>query len=264
MKLNKLNVLLLSVAVGMMMTACSKENEEPKTATGEYDQALVAEGENQPDPGNSEFPKTYPFGQVTVLMQNYRLNNYQVFFTSTSVDPYNPSIDDLIDCTSGPLSGGLVGCPLIFTQMQLPGLEIASSLYSDSDAEYPVILISARGGEMKVRCLPNEGCENFKTLLYNLSVPNENEGFRPMTPLEKEFFGYTYEEDGDWQVLDFPENRTDDFRVASMSIGGEYDYKGTHQDLGTSRTWFFVQLPWTDDMGIFDRVPLFTLEDLRK
>lgn len=235
--------LLLLGLIAMMVTACSKEsgNEEPD---------LPIE-----DPANID-----PFSPVTVLMYNYPLNNEPVFFTFPSLDPHNPTTADVID---GMFHYLPVGCPFTVTQMVPASMQIYQSLYSAHDADYPVILVSAWGGKMKVRCLPSKNSENIKTQLLALRVPKEDGGFRSMTPDETEYFEYAYEEKGDWQTLYFPENHTGDFRVVNMSIKGEYDFNGTHQELH-SRTWFFVQLPWTDDRKVFDRVPLFTMEDLRK
>lgn len=254
MKRIKMNVFFLLGLIVMMVTACSQENEEPVSPVGNYGPQANVDEEL-----DSEQSFVWPFIQVTVLLHNYGLNTLRVFFTLPSVNPFNPTVEEV----GKYLYDYPVGVPFTWTQMMVPGLERHDALYSCYDATHPIILVSAWGGEMKVRCMPlSAEVTNVKTTLFRLEIPDENGGFRDMTPLEQEFFGYAYEEEGDWQILAFPENHTDDFRVVSMTVDGEYELDGTWHELYASRSWIFVQLPWTDDIKIFDNVPMYTMTDL--
>lgn len=148
----------------------------------------------------------------------------------------------------------------LFTQMILKDIyPNPEPMYSPSNIDPNIILISPRETEMRVRGLvnPDHREPDISTGLVSITVPEDND-WREASESEREF--YSYHREGEWHIMKFPENRTDDFRCVTLKIAymvEHYNEDGDMELIPTRRTriWLFIQLPWTDNPAILDHIP---------
>ena len=136
--------------------------------------------------------------------------------------------------------------------------------FSSQDMDHPIILISPFKTSMKVVAIPGNREPPLSMELASLKVPDEKGGWINATERECEF--YSYDRDNSWFKLTFPENKTREFRCIAMTIRTVRKYSvNDGPPAPISRTWLFIQLPWTDNPAIFNHIPYtdFTVDQLQ-
>lgn len=193
----------------------------------------------------------FPLDPTAVLIRNYQLYDFYPFLRLDHISDKEPDVERIkraISCLDG------IGKPLL-TQMKYGCFSTPPSAYSQKDMDHPIVLIPALTTRMSIRGLPS-GESNID--LLSMTVPDGKGGWKNASKTDREF--YSYHRDGDWFRLKFPENKTDDFRCLAMTIavmqkGTDARGKSVRIPTDTTRTWLFIQLPWTDNPEIFDHIP---------
>ena len=129
--------------------------------------------------------------------------------------------------------------------------------------EHPIILVSPFKTQLLVEALNGENKEIIPMELTSLKVSDGEGRWRDATEEERQF--YSYRRDGENFAMTFPENKNPDFRCIAMTIRTADGYISPDgQTTPISRTWLFIQLPWTDDPDIFNHIPYidFTVDQL--
>ena len=204
-----------------------------------------------------------PLDYGTILMHNLAIDlvsNPHSYTPQFVVIPgYNHS------CPSGSLyevESTVQNDVTICTQMLINKDWNRFCLYSIDTHDTPIILISALQTDIDIRCLPYHftNYEPSTIKLWSIYVPDGNDRWQPASKKDKDFYSYHYNRE--WFHLTFPENKTDEFRCLLMTIAiNKEDKEPVGEPPRLSRTWLFIQLPWTDNPDIFNHIPYrdFTL-----
>ena len=153
--------------------------------------------------------------------------------------------------------------PSLPTMMTLKTLSPPLPYFSSQDMEHPIILVSPFKTQLLVEALNGENKEIIPMELTSLKVSDGEGRWRDATEEERQF--YSYRRDGENFAMTFPENKNPDFRCIAMTIRTADGYISPDgQTTPISRTWLFIQLPWTDDPDIFNHLPYtdFTVDQL--
>ena len=200
--------------------------------------------------------------EAHVMLQNLRLNEEIPFLIFPSTYMYTLTSDEIYNH----IAWLEEACkPSLPTEMYASYSESFQDVIylSSQDAPHPIILIPAMETEMRVRGAEGTDNNNIPMELASLKVPDEKGGWINATERECEF--YSYDRDNSWFKLTFPENKTREFRCIAMTIRTvrKYSVNGG-LPAPISRTWLFIQLPWTDNPDVVNHIPYtdFTVEQL--
>ena len=199
----------------------------------------------------------YPYdwvGDPDLIILNLQLNNEFAFLTLPAT--YGSTIRKHLAPLERP------DRPSLTTGMFIGSLY--NILYcSSQDVEHPIILVPPYKTDMTVGVYVDTDGNIVPMELAALKVPDGNGRWRDATEEERQF--YAYRRDGEKFAMTFPENKSPDFRCIAMTIRTADGYNPPDGQQGPiSRTWLFIQLPWTVDPDIFNHLPYkdFTVDQL--
>ena len=203
----------------------------------------------------------FPFFEEETLLQTLQLNDELAFLAVPPSTLSNP--DDIYN--------NLVWLeksdrPSLPTQMYLWCLDKSLEVpyLSSQDAEHPIMLVPSWRSQMEVRSLNDIDGKVIPMELASLKVPDGKGGWTNANRTERERISYHRRRE--FFVINFPENKTHDFKCIAMTIQTvkKYSVNGG-PPAPISRTWLFIQLPWTDDPAIFNHIPYtdFTVDQLQ-
>lgn len=205
-------------------------------------------------------PKVLPLDNERILVYNYSLYDKIPFYILPGINRLYPDPHEVCKHLSP-----ILGEHMLYTQMILSDIypyPDPQPLYSSMDYDPAIILISPRKTEMRVRGLVNldYSIPVVKTELVSLSIPDSNNKNEWVVADEFEENNFIYHRDGEWHIITFSENKTDEFRCVKLKIVQLLERIDSDGQINlinsqTYRTWLFIQLPWTDNPAIFDFIP---------
>ena len=203
-------------------------------------------------------PDGYPYDWVSatdIMIHNLQLNDEFAFIILPLMS--NAEIKHHLE----PLQ--IPNKPSLATMMTLETLDPSFTYFSSQDMEHPIILVCPFKTKMVVMETDDFPNNIIPMELAALKVPDGNGGWTDASEEERQF--YSYRRTGIAFAMTFPENKSPDFRCIAMTIRTADGYNPPDGQQGPiSRTWLFIQLPWTDDPDIFNHIPYidFTVDKL--
>lgn len=198
------------------------------------------------DDKDPEEPDIMPFSQKYLNEKSVSSDNDNILFVFPDQDSDDFDAKTILE--AGRFSGGNA-LPIAALQLKID----TDAIYAMSVSMTP-FYISAAGAEIRIRHIP-ETPEN-----KGIEVSYINSGLGQMVGPEiskEDMSNYSLrEEDGDI-YLKFPENKTDDFVMLSLSITSHQKFYavGQPEPVNSGNLVCFLQMPWTDDESIWENIP---------